>query len=188
MHWLRYAAILFVMVATGCSHGDLGATLDQELPLLGHRNWIVIADAAYPDQTAEGIETVYVGGDQLDAVAKVLKRIESLKHVRPEPLLDAELEAVSERDAPGITQYRERLDKLLKPYASKRTAPHEEIIDQLEDEAKTFRVLILKTDLALPYTTVFLQLNCGYWSDEAEQRLRKALEPDTKTQPAQDTK
>ena len=39
----------------------------------------------------------------------------------------------------------------------------------------TFRVLIIKTDMTLPYTSVFCELDCGYWSAAAEQRLREAL-------------
>jgi hypothetical protein len=31
------------------------------------------------------------------------------------------------------------------------------------------------TNLTLPYTSVFLELDCGYWSPEAEQRLRDAI-------------
>jgi hypothetical protein len=30
--------------------------------------------------------------------------------------------------------------------------------------------------MALPYTSVFLELDCGYWNAEKEQRLRSALE------------
>ena len=33
--------------------------LQDKLPLLGHRNWIVITDMAYPLQTREGITTLY---------------------------------------------------------------------------------------------------------------------------------
>jgi hypothetical protein len=29
--------------------------------------------------------------------------------------------------------------------------------------------------MALPYTSVFLQLDCGYWSPEAEKRLRTTM-------------
>jgi hypothetical protein len=46
----------------------------------------------------------------------------------------------------------------------------------LDEAGKTFNVLILKTNLTLPYTSVFLELDCGYWSEEAEQRLRAALD------------
>jgi hypothetical protein len=37
-------------------------------------------------------------------------------------------------------------------------------------------VLILKTNLRLPYTSVFIELDCGYWSPEAERRLRDKME------------
>jgi len=52
---------------------------------------------------------------------------------------------------------------------------HEKIISLLDQAGQTFRVLIVKTNMTLPYTSVFLQLDCGYWSADAEQRLRKAM-------------
>lgn len=36
--------------------------------------------------------------------------------------------------------------------------------------------MIIKTDLPLPYTPVFIRLDCGYWSAEAEKELRTAME------------
>jgi hypothetical protein len=39
--------------------------LRESLPLYGHRNWIVVADAAYPAQSKHGIETVLATGDQI---------------------------------------------------------------------------------------------------------------------------
>jgi hypothetical protein len=41
--------------------------------------------------------------------------------------------------------------------------------------AEKFHVLILKTNMTLPYTSVFIELDCGYWSAEAEARLRGAM-------------
>ena len=37
--------------------------LNQELPLLGHRNWIMIVDSAYPLQVSPGVETIEAGAD-----------------------------------------------------------------------------------------------------------------------------
>jgi hypothetical protein len=34
---------------------------------------------------------------------------------------------------------------------------------------------MIKTDLALPYTTVFMELDCGYWSPENEAKMREAM-------------
>jgi len=151
------------------------AKLAEKLPVFGHRNWIVVADSAYPAQSRPGIETVYAGGDQLKAVKEVLDAVEKAQHVRPIIYVDAELKAVPDTDAPGVDAYRKKLDKLLagKPV---KTMPHEEIIGELDEAAKMFNILIIKTDLTIPYTSVFFQLDCGYWSGEKEERMRKAIE------------
>jgi hypothetical protein len=78
-------------------------TLSQQLPLLGHRNWIVIADSAYPLQSSQGIETVATGADQLVVLKTVLAQLREAKHVRPVIYLDAELPFVAVEDAPVIT-------------------------------------------------------------------------------------
>ena len=45
--------------------------LAQSLPVLGHRNFIVIADSAYPLQSNPGIKTIYTGEKQIDVVKAV---------------------------------------------------------------------------------------------------------------------
>jgi hypothetical protein len=32
--------------------------------------------------------------------------------------------------------------------------------------------------MTVPYTTVFFELDCGYWPAEAEKRLRQAMQKD----------
>ncbi len=36
-------------------------------------------------------------------------------------------------------------------------------------------VLILKTKSVIPYSSVFIRLNCKYWGDDAEERLRAKM-------------
>jgi hypothetical protein len=150
------------------------AKLRQELPLLGHRNWIVVADSAYPLQTAPGIETLYVDADQLELLGLVLADLSKSKHVRPIIYTDAELKYVPEDKAAGITAYRQGLDKLIGD-RPKHSLPHEEIIAKLDEAGKTFKVLLIKTRLTLPYTSVFLQLDCAYWNADSEKELRAAI-------------
>jgi L-fucose mutarotase/ribose pyranase (RbsD/FucU family) len=147
--------------------------LRELLPFYGHRNWIVVADSAYPAQSKAGIETIVAGGDQVEAVSEVFDAITQSTHVRANIYLDQELASVSEHDAPGVLDYRGKLERLLG--AGIRQLPHEEIIAKLDQAAQIFRVLIIKTAMAIPYTTVFFELDCGYWSAEAEQRLRNAV-------------
>src|SRR5215469_191124 len=162
------------LLAQSVSPRDWRTQLRNELPLLGHRNWIVVVDSAYPMQTSAGIETVETNSDQLDVVRTVLDQLSKAKHVRPVIFTDAELAAVPESDAAGVTAYREALSKVL---GGKETQSlrHEEIIAKLDEAGKTFRILVLKTNLTLPYTSVFLRLDCGYWSDEQEKRLREKM-------------
>jgi L-fucose mutarotase/ribose pyranase (RbsD/FucU family) len=124
-------------------------TLAERVPLYGHRNWIVIADSAYPAQSGAGIETVVSDADHLEVVEAVLKAVGQSKHVRPIVYTDTELKYVSEKDAPGITAYRQRLTRVLgnRPVS---VLPHEQIISRLDEAGKLFRVLIIKTDLAVP--------------------------------------
>ena len=150
------------------------ATLDERLPLLGHRNWIVVADSAYPWQASAGIETIDTGSNHVDVVRGVLEAIAESRHVRPVVHLDAELPLVAEAYAPGITACRKDLAAALGGLATV-SLPHEEIIALLDEAGRVFRVLLLKTTLALPYTSVFAQLDCAYWSAEAEKALRAAI-------------
>jgi hypothetical protein len=38
-----------------------------------------------------------------------------------------------------------------------------------------FRVLVVKTNMRIPYTSVFFELDCGYWNAHAEKQLRAAM-------------
>ena len=177
--------IFLIAVCSGCT-GDRwrqrhsteptwNERLAVELPRMGHRNWIVVADSAYPAQSRTGIETIATGAGQIETVKAVLDAIDRATHVRAKVTLDHELAFVDPADAPGIAAYREALDRLLegRPVT---TANHEETIAKLDEAARTFNVLILKTDMTLPYTSVFIELDCGYWSGDAEKRLREAVD------------
>lgn len=152
---------------------DWERELHALLPLYGHRNWIVVADSAYPAQSKPGIETIVSGAGQVEVARRVLDAINASRHVRANIYLDRELVFVSEKDAPGVTAYRQQLEQMLG--ASAKQLPHEEIIAKLDHVSQVFRVLIIKTELAIPYTTVFFELCCAYWPGDAEDRMRQAM-------------
>jgi L-fucose mutarotase/ribose pyranase (RbsD/FucU family) len=154
---------------------SIDQALEKNLNLYGHRNWIVIADSAYPAQSSPGVETLHVGGGQVDALKKVLAHLSQTKHVQPVIHVDAELKHLDNKLAPGVEEFRDTLTALLDKSRVEQI-PHEQIIKKLDEAGKTFRVLILKTDAVLPYTSVFIQLDCGYWSPEKEAVLRKRMQ------------
>ena len=144
------------------------------LPALGHRNWIVVADSAFPLQISPGIETIVTGEDHFAVLDKVLKAVDGAKHVRPKIWLDKELSFVTEDLAPGADEAKRRLDEALK---GRGAAPvlHEDLIARLDQAGKAFKIVMVKTTLAVPYTSVFLELDCGYWPSENEAKMRDRM-------------
>ena len=70
-------------------------------------------DSAYPLQSSAGVETLETNTDQLEVVRAVLGAIDNSIHVRPIVYMDAELPFVTEKDAPGVTAYREGMKAVL---------------------------------------------------------------------------
>ncbi|HEX4309655.1 MAG TPA: hypothetical protein VHZ25_06470 [Acidobacteriaceae bacterium] len=148
----------------------------QALPLLGHRNWILIVDSAYPLQASPGVETIETNAPLVAVLRFTLNAMENSEHVRPDLFMDAELPFVTDQDAPGASQYRANIGDILRGYPV-QTMPHSKLIGTVDSDSKTFQVLVLKTNMTIPYSSVFIRLNCKYWSDEAEARLRAKMGP-----------
>jgi hypothetical protein len=148
--------------------------IKQELPLLGHRNWILIVDSAYPLQTSPGVETIETGATLPEVTQEVLRNVDESIHVRPIVYMDAELPYLSEEDTPGVTPFRHEIHAVLGDLPVTQL-PHEQIIGKVDEAGKVFHILILKTTQAIPYTSVFLQLDCKYLSADSEAKLRTAM-------------
>ncbi len=148
--------------------------VENTLKLFGHRNWVVVADAAYPLQSNPSIKTILVEAEQLEVVEFVHESIKQSNHVDATIFLDKELEWVSEEAAKGITNYRNNLSKLWEGKPT-QSLLHEDIIRELDHSANLFTILIIKTNQTIPYTSIFFQLECGYWDANDEEKLRKDL-------------
>lgn len=167
------------LLATIAHAATAGATdwkqqLAQAMPLLGHRNWILVVDSAYPLQTSPGVETVETNADQLYVVRTVLDAIGKSIQVRPVITMDAELPFLNDEDAPGVSEYRTKIGELLDGL-DVQSLRHDKIISDIDEAGKTFHILVLKTNMTIPYTSVFIRLDCKYWGDDAEKRLRERM-------------
>lgn len=150
------------------------AKVATAMPLLGHRNWILIVDSAYPLQSSPGVETIETNAGMFDVVDYVLKTVNNSIHVRPDIYMDAELPFVPDQDAPGASAYRAQIEKALYGYTVESIL-HDKIIATIGETGSQFHVLVLKTNLAIPYTSVFIRLDCKYWSTDAEKRMRAKM-------------
>jgi hypothetical protein len=167
-------AASFAFAAQPNSPSNWKSKVDTVLPLLGHRNWILIVDSAYPLQSSPGVETIETNASMIDVVQSVLSTVNSSIHVRPDIYMDAELPFVPDQDAPGASAYRAQIAKVLHGYAVESIL-HDKIIADIGATGSQFHVLVLKTNLTIPYTSVFIRLDCKYWSTDAENRLRAKM-------------
>jgi len=167
-------AVTFSLLQTSTSQTNWKAEIENLLPMMGHRNWILVVDAAYPLQINPGIQTLTTGENQLDVVREVLKRIEDAPHVSPDIFLDKEIDFVSEKEVSDIKKYRKQLDKLLDDQMVTKLL-HEQLLQIIDEAGQTYQVLVLKTNQMMPYTSVFIRLDCGYWNAEQEQQMRETM-------------
>jgi hypothetical protein len=144
------------------------------MPLLGHRNWILVVDSAYPLQSSLGVETIGTDVSEIEVIQYVLKAVNSSIHVRPDIYMDAELPFVPDKDAPGASIFRNAIVKALRGYTV-QSILHDKIIADIGQTGSQFHVLVLKTNLTIPYSSVFIRLDCKYWSADAEKRMREKM-------------
>src|SRR5260370_24287330 len=153
---------------------DWKAVVQSRLPLYGHRNWIVVADSAFPVYAAPGIETIVVNEDLLSVLKYVASAIFSARHVPATVLLDEELQFIDEHDYRGVSELRRQITAA---FAKEQVSsiPHTEVMTRIDEAGKTFRILFIKTTATIPYTSVYMRLDCGYMNEEVERRIRTAM-------------
>lgn len=179
----KLLALLFLLACCGPAlreTQELGAggsgweeVLAEQMPLLGHRNWIVVTDMAYPLQTNPGITTLFADAPYADVIARVKSMIDEAPHVFAHIYQDSEQGRLSEDLVPGWDDYRASVSKVLGKDEVK-SVPHEELIRRLDEVSSLCRVIVIKTPLTLPYTSTFFELDCGYWDSVREEAIRRA--------------
>ncbi len=178
---------LFLLLALCCSSCDFFVTgkstsaekgwkeqLNDELPLLGHRNWILVVDKAFPAQTASGIKVINTGESLQDVLQFTLQKIDRSLHVKPIIYTDKELAYITPAMVSYIDNYKKQLQKTLNGIEP-LTLLHDSVFVKIDKAAKLFKVIVLKTEETIPYSSVFLQLDCKYWSPLQEQELRELM-------------
>ncbi|MEN6561494.1 MAG: hypothetical protein ABFD52_12030 [Acidobacteriota bacterium] len=135
---------------------------------------LLVADSAFPLQISPGIETIVTGDDHFAVLDKVLKAVDGARHVRQKIWLDKEPAYVTEDLAPGADETKRRLDRMLDGRGAQPIL-REDLIAKLDQAGRTFKIIMVKTTVAVPYTTVFLELDCGYWPAANEAKMRERM-------------
>ncbi len=172
-------AFTCVVLSLGCVATTGGntweAAVQRQAGQLGYRNWIVIAEASFPAHNRVGLRQVSAPVDVPDAVDYVLRTLEQTENVRPQIFVTRELRALENDFAPGVDELRKRLEDSLHGHEPTEL-DQQSLLTLLEDANRSYDVLVIRTETALPYSSVFLELQPGYWDVESEERLRKRIE------------
>lgn len=147
------------------------AQIQNEISAMGAQNWIIIAEPAYPAPSKSGVISLIVDRSTPEVTSAVLNAIESQGHVTPKIFVTRESSNLSESYAPGIKRYRNQLKTALGGRNSIEL-PNEALQLSVEDASNSFKTLVIKTQTALPYSSIYMELECGYWDGESETALR----------------
>lgn len=172
------AALLLVGCAWKQQAPAWQAAVDHQIAQLGYRNWIVVAEPSFPAQNLPGVRQVSAPVGIPEAVDYVLTSMERTENLRPRVYLTRELRSVENDFAPGIDEFRPRLTASLHGHETTEL-DQQALLVLLEDINTRFDVLVIRTQTALPYSSVFFELQPGYWdaSSESWLRDRMSLEP-----------
>jgi D-ribose pyranose/furanose isomerase RbsD len=164
---------------SGCAFMGSGntwqAAVDNQVAQLGYRNWIVIAESSFPAQNRSGMRQISAPVEVPEAVDYVLQALERTESVRQQVYLARELRSVENDYAPGIDTMRESLRESLHGHEATEL-DQQSLMTLLADANRSYDVLVIRTQTALPYSSVFMELKPGYWDPDSESRLRERIE------------
>jgi hypothetical protein len=169
------AAFWTLGCATMSDGSNWQAAVQRQAGQLGYRNWIVIAEASFPAHNRPGLRQVNAPVEVPEAVDYVLRTLEQSESVRPHVYVPRELRSVENDFAPGIDELRKKLETALHGHET-TSLDQQSLLTLLEDANRSFDVLVIRTHTALPYSSVFLELQPGYWDVDSETRLRERIQ------------
>ena len=84
------------------------------------------------------------------------------------------MQFITDSLAPGAEAYKQQLQKVLN---GAKTQPllHDTVFVRMDKAAKLFSITVLKTEEIIPYSSVFVELDCAYWGGDKEQQLRQLM-------------
>lgn len=149
--------------------------VDRQAAQLGYRNWIVIAEASFPAYNRPGLRQVNASVEVPQALDYVLNTLEQTENVRPNIYLPREQRSVENDFAPGMDELRKRIHDSLHGHEPTEL-DQQSLLTLMQDANRNFDVLVIRTTTALPYSSVFIELQPGYWDVDSETRLRDRIQ------------
>ncbi len=169
---------LSVWLCAGCAsfqqQNSWQAAVENQASQLGYRNWIVIAEASFPAHSRPGLRLITADVEVPEALDHVLHVLERTENVRPQLYTTRELRSLENDFAPGIDELRDKLKSAMHGHEATEL-DQSSLLTLLQDANRSFDALVIRTRTALPYSSVFIELQPGYWDVDSETRLRDKI-------------
>ena len=88
--------------------------------------------------------------------------------------MDKELNFITSTQVSDINQYRDSLRSVL-TNSNVELIKHDSVFVKIDKASKLFRIIVLKTEEVIPYSSVYILLDCKYWSEQKQQELETAM-------------
>lgn len=170
----------FLLGGCGSSHRaetpppPWGEVVSREVNALGIQNWVIVAESSFPVVSRRGVRTLVIDAEVPAVVDYVVKELEKSETVVPSFSTARELPFVKNDNAPGIDEFRKLLKASLQGHQV-REMEHRSLTLLAHSDSAKYAVLVLKTKSALPYSSVFIELDSGYWDRASEAKLRRDM-------------
>jgi hypothetical protein len=177
VRWLVLCGVVPLFGSCAFFHGEDAwkFAVDRQTEQLGYRNWIVIAEASFPAHSRTGVRQITAPVEIPEALDYVLHALERTENLRPGVYLTRELRSLENDFAPGIDELRKHIQGSLHGHEATEL-DQQSLLTLLEDANRSFDVLVIRTRSALPYASVFIELQPGYWDASSESRLRERIQ------------
>ena len=179
MNYTKYCIIIFlsfVLVACEYNKQNWRDEVANSMLLLGHRNWIVITDKAFPVQTKAGVEMIYTDDRYENILSFIISQLNNSTHIYGHFYQDKELIFLDDSICPGIENYRFIQEQYI-PKNEVQYISHEFLLNKIDSISSFYNVLVVKTNLVLPYTSTFIELDCKYWNRDKQKALKNKVHP-----------
>lgn len=182
LHLLRLAVAIVCCFLSSCgthfskkkSTASWVGSVDNEISSLGAYNWIIIAESSYPTSGRSGTRTLFSPERIPATLDQVLQSIDSSGHVKGRLYMAREVQQLTPDYAPGIEGFKKSLEKHLHGREIQHL-PQRSLKILKESAERNFQILMVKTQTTLPYTSIYIELESGYWDSESETALRRQI-------------
>lgn len=168
----RLFFILTLIALSSCSQqARWNKSLGHEISELGAYNWIIIADAAYPAPGRPEAHMILSPNEIPETLENTLQVIENSAHLRPRIYLTRESFQIDDSTAPGISFHKMEITQALHGHPNQKLSERS-LESMLRHSINGNRILIIKTPTTLPYASIYIELESGYWDGDSETTLR----------------